>query len=120
MNDRRATGLGGANEGRNGLKLLEVSFDIKSIFEDEVSRTDKSGGGQIRKDTTNGSKRDQAYAGKDDEVLSNVLGKERLEELMREAERISEIDNGKSEQSTAGRQEVDESAEGLDPAKQEK
>ena len=96
MNERRATGVGGANEGRNGLKLLEVSFDIKSIFEDEVSRAHEGEGERARTDTVSGSKRDQAYSAKDDEVLSNVLGKEGLQELMREARRISEIDNEKS------------------------
>ena len=120
MNERRATGVGGANEGRNGLKLLEVSFDIKSTFEEEVSRIHEGEGEQTRKHRSSGSKRDQTHAGGDEDVLGNVLGRDRYQELMREAESISETDHGKSEHSTVGRQKGDESTEGLDPAKQEK
>jgi hypothetical protein len=38
LNEKTNAGLGRATEGKNGLKLLQVSFDVKTMLGEEVAR----------------------------------------------------------------------------------
>ena len=53
------TRRGTTTEGPNGLKLLEISFDIKSTFEDEVLNESKKGNDDFLKDIIGEDKFDE-------------------------------------------------------------
>ena len=56
------TRRGLTSEGANGLKLLEISFDIKSQFEDEIKNETKK---------------------ENDEFLKDIIGEDKFNEITR-------------------------------------